>query len=59
MLTSDLDSEEEKDRAALDALLTALLTELNMQNKVWIHVVYIEQGVVLLFQGVQAGPISI
>jgi E3 ubiquitin-protein ligase UBR4 len=30
MLTSDLDSDEEKDRSALDGLLTCLLTELNL-----------------------------
>ena len=34
MLTSDLDNDEEKDKAALDVLLTALLAELNMQHKV-------------------------
>ena len=34
MLTSDLDSEEDKDRAALDSLLSTLLNELNIQRKV-------------------------
>ena len=34
MLTSDLDAEEEKDRAALDALLNALLKELDLSGKV-------------------------
>ena len=30
MLTSDLDSDEDKDRGALDVLLTALISQLNM-----------------------------
>ena len=34
MLTSDLDSEEDKDRAALDSLLTVLLKELDLSGKV-------------------------
>ena len=34
MLTSDLDADEEKDRAALDALLNALLKELDLSGKV-------------------------
>ena len=34
MLSSDLDSEEEKDKSALDALLTTLILHLNMQSKV-------------------------
>lgn len=34
MLTSDLDSEEDKDKAALDALLTSLISELNMHTTV-------------------------
>ena len=34
MLTSDLDNEEDKDRAALDSLLAILIVQLNMQNKV-------------------------
>lgn len=34
MLTSDLDSEEEKDKAALDSLLTALIKELDLSGKV-------------------------
>ncbi|XP_041369615.1 E3 ubiquitin-protein ligase UBR4-like [Gigantopelta aegis] len=33
MLTSDLDSEEDKDRAALDSLLTVLLKELDLSGK--------------------------
>jgi len=32
MLTSDLDSEEEKDRAALDSLLSTLLHELDLSS---------------------------
>ena len=34
MLTSDLDADEEKDRAALDALLNALLKELDLSRKI-------------------------
>ena len=34
MLTSDLDSEEEKDKAALDTLLTALIKELDLFGQV-------------------------
>ena len=34
MLSSDLDSEEDKDKTALDALLATLLLQLNMQSKV-------------------------
>ena len=34
MLTSDLDSEEDKDRAALEALLNAILRELDLSGKV-------------------------
>ena len=34
MLSSDLDSEEDKDKSALDALLTTLILHLNMQSKV-------------------------
>ncbi|XP_062622353.1 E3 ubiquitin-protein ligase UBR4-like, partial [Saccostrea cucullata] len=33
MLTSDLDSEEEKDKGALDALLTAIVKELDLTGK--------------------------
>ena len=33
MLTSDLDSEEEKDRAALDSLLIVLLDQLGLNDK--------------------------
>ncbi|KAL3872340.1 hypothetical protein ACJMK2_040271 [Sinanodonta woodiana] len=33
MLTSDLDSEDDKDRAALDTLLTTLLKELDLKGK--------------------------
>jgi len=32
MLTSDLDSEEDKDRGVLDSLLTMLIHELDMAN---------------------------
>ena len=32
MLTSDLDSEEEKDRASLDSLLSTLIAQLNIQQ---------------------------
>ena len=34
MLTSDLDSEEDKDKAALDTLLTAIIKELEPSGKV-------------------------
>lgn len=34
MLTSDLDSDEEKDKGALDALLTAIIKELDLAGKV-------------------------
>lgn len=34
ILTADLDSEEEKDRAALDYLLTTMLKEMNFPGKV-------------------------
>lgn len=34
MLSSDLDSEEDRDKSALDALLTTLILHLNMQSKV-------------------------
>lgn len=34
MLTSDLDSDEEKDKGALDALLTAIIKELDLTGKV-------------------------
>ena len=34
MLSSDLDNEEDKDKSALDALLTTLILHLNMQSKV-------------------------
>ena len=34
ILTADLDSEEEKDRAALDNLLTTMLKEMNFPGKV-------------------------
>ena len=34
MLSSDLDSEEDKDKSALDALLETLIINLNMQSKV-------------------------
>ena len=33
MLTSDLDSEEEKDKAALDSLLTSIIGELDLGHK--------------------------
>ena len=32
MLTSDLDGEEEKDRACLESLLTAIVSELKMKQ---------------------------
>lgn len=34
MLASDLDGEEDKDRAALDALLTSVMNELDLSGKV-------------------------
>ena len=34
MLSSDLDSEEDKDKSALVALLATLILQLNMQSKV-------------------------
>ena len=34
MLTSDLDGDDDKDRAALDSFLGHMLNELNMQDKV-------------------------
>jgi hypothetical protein len=34
MLTSDLDGEEEKDKAALDSLLTGLIKELDLSGQV-------------------------
>ncbi len=34
MLSSDLDSEEDKDKSALDALLATLILQLNLQSKV-------------------------
>ncbi len=44
MLTSDLDNEEDKDRAALDSLLAILIVQLNMQNKVCIVICLIERS---------------
>lgn len=38
MLTSDLDSDEEKDKGALDALLTAIIKELDLTGKVCLFV---------------------
>lgn len=37
MLTSDLDSDEEKDKGALDALLTAIIKELDLAGKVCLN----------------------
>lgn len=37
MLTSDLDSDEEKDKGALDALLIAIIKELDLAGKVCLH----------------------
>jgi len=34
MLTTDLESDEDKDRAALDAFLTTIVTELQLSGKV-------------------------
>ena len=39
MLTSDLDADEEKDRADLDALLNALLKELDLSGKVGLKLI--------------------
>lgn len=38
MLTSDLDSDEEKDKGALDALLTAIIKELDLAGKVCLNI---------------------
>lgn len=38
MLTSDMDSEEEHDRAILDAFLTSIITELDLSGKVYKYV---------------------
>lgn len=35
MLTTDLDGEDEKDKGALDNLLSQLIAELGMDKKVW------------------------
>jgi hypothetical protein len=39
MLTSDLDSDEDKDKGSLDALLTTIIKELDLTGKVSLYTV--------------------